>query len=152
VFDVAGECRKCFILLLMKPTSKKNPASKIPGTIMLIDDDSDEHVLFSNALEKFNSNITCLLAYNCSEGYYMAKTKTPDIIFLDLNLPGTNGIACLRKIKKMPVLQNIPVYMYSGGVIDQKEVVTALEAGAKKWIKKPKKLEEYELIFSQFIN
>jgi|SRR4051812_36238824 DNA-binding response OmpR family regulator len=121
-------------------------------TILLIDDDSDEHQLFTDALGKYNSTITCLTAYSCSEGYYLAQEKKPDVIFLDVNLPGTHGLACLRKIKKTYSLQNTPIYMYSAGAVTNKDIITALEEGAKKWIKKPDSLEDYDKMFATQIN
>lgn len=121
-------------------------------TVLLIDDDSEEHALFADTLSKYNSNITCLTAYNCSEGYYLAQTSKPDIIFLDMNLPGTNGLACLRKFKKTNSLQYVPVYMYSGGSVSETDIVLALQSGAKKWIRKPRRLEDYDLMFSTCIN
>jgi DNA-binding response OmpR family regulator len=121
-------------------------------TILLIDDDSDEHKLFSEALEKYNKNIKCLTAFNCSEGYYLAQERKPDIIFLDMNLPGTHGLACLRKIKKNHFLRYITVYIYSGGVVTDKDVITALKEGAKKWIKKPNTLEDYDDMFAAQLN
>jgi|1186.fasta_scaffold398254_2 DNA-binding response OmpR family regulator len=121
-------------------------------TILLIDDDSDEHQLFSDALVKYNNSITCLTAYNCSEGYSLAQQKKPDIIFLDMNLPGTHGLACLRKIKKTYPLHDVTVYMYSAGSVTNKDIVTALQEGAKKWIKKPDNLDDYNVMFTTYLN
>ena len=116
-------------------------------TILLIDDDADEHVLFSQALSRYNSHINCLTAFTCLQGYELAHQRKPDIIFLDMNLPGTHGLACLRKIRKSSLLNNVTVYMYSGGSVTDREIVTALEEGAKKWIKKPDSFEGYDRIF-----
>jgi DNA-binding response OmpR family regulator len=120
-------------------------------TVLLIDDDQEEHQFFSEALAKYNRNITCITAYNCTQGYTYAEQKKPDIIFLDMNLPGTNGIACLRKIKKTSSLVDVPVYMYSGGSVSERDIVTALHAGAVKWIRKPNDLNDYTMIFSNCI-
>jgi DNA-binding response OmpR family regulator len=81
-------------------------------TILLIDDDSEEHELFSDSLKRYNSDITCLTAFNCWKGYELAQQKKPDIIFMDMNLPGTHGLACLRKLKKTKDLRDVTVYMY----------------------------------------
>jgi DNA-binding response OmpR family regulator len=121
-------------------------------TVLLIDDDSDEHKLFSDGLIKYNKSITCLTAFNCSQGYDLAQKEMPDIIFLDMNLPGTHGLACLRKIRKNYALKYVTVYMYSGGTVTDKDIVTALQEGAKKWIKKPESLEEYDNMFAANFN
>jgi CheY-like chemotaxis protein len=121
-------------------------------TILLIDDDSEEHELFSEALKRYNSNITCLTAFNCLKGYELARQKKPDVIFVDMNLPGTDGLACLRKLKKTKDLRNVTVYIYSGGAVTNKDIHTALEEGAKKWIKKPDSFEDYDKMFATQIN
>jgi DNA-binding response OmpR family regulator len=120
--------------------------------ILLIDDDSDEHSLFKSALENYNSNISCITAFNCEQGYEIGKNNKPSVIFLDMNLPGTNGLACLRKLKKTAVFNDVPIYMYSGGTVTKREVLIALQEGARKWIRKPEKLEDYEEIFSIVFN
>src|SRR3954469_21538439 len=101
-------------------------------TILLIDDDSEEHELFSEALKRYNSNIICLTAFNCWKGYELAQQKKPDVIFVDMNLPGLDGMACLRKLKNTYSLKYVTVYMYSGGAVTDKDITTALEEGAKK--------------------
>src|SRR3954453_23133297 len=121
-------------------------------TILLIDDDSEEHEFFSDALKRYNSDITCLTAFNWWKGYELAQQKKPDIIFMDMNLPGTNGLACLRKLKKIKDLKNVTVYMYSGGAVTNKDILIALEEGAKKWIKKPESFEEYDKMFATQLN
>ena len=119
-------------------------------TILLIDDDSDEHKFFCSTLFEYNSTITCVTAFNCNQGYEIAQNKKPDVIFLDMNLPGTNGIACLRKFKKS-ALQNIPIYIYSGGIVTEREKELAVESGAVKWLTKPNNLEGYSAMFSQYL-
>lgn len=119
------------------------------STVLLIDDDNDEHALFTNALNKFDSHITCLTAYNCLEGYTLTKNKTPDAIFLDMNLPGTNGIACLRKLRKNVALSKVPVFMYSCAASTDKDSV-AFDLGALAWIRKPDSIEGYQKMFAAY--
>jgi CheY-like chemotaxis protein len=130
---------------------KTQPYLKKFSSVLLIDDDSDEHTLFRVAIQRYNTNISCFTVFNCSDGYYLAQNRTPDVIFIDMNLSGTNGIACLRKIKKNPLLKNIPVFMYSIGDVE-KEISTALESGAEKWIRKPNSLEDYYKMFTEHLS
>jgi CheY-like chemotaxis protein len=53
-----------------------------------------------------------------------------------MNLQGTSGLACLRKIKKTPIMDKIPVYIATSNVRESNTQV-ALDAGAVTWIKKP---------------
>src|SRR4051794_11451405 len=118
--------------------------------VLLIDDDPDEHEMFTEAVQSFNNNFLCLTASNCTDAFFIIKEQKPDIIFLDLNMPGTNGIICLRKFRKTPGLENIPVYMYSSAIYsDQWGEVFSL--GAKEWIVKPSSLDGYEKNFEKYI-
>jgi CheY-like chemotaxis protein len=121
-------------------------------TVLLIDDDSEEHKLFCDKLYEYNSNISCLTAFNCPQGYSLAQNSKPDFIFLDMNLPGTNGIACLRKFKKTTSLKDVPVFIYSGGYVTENEIRLALESGAEKWIRKPNSFDGYIRMFSQCLS
>ena len=119
--------------------------------VLLIDDDRDEHEIFSQALYKYDSTLSCFTAINCSEGFFLAKEQKPDVIFLDMNMPNTNGTVCLRKLKTVDFLKNTPIYIYSAATYSEKEKIV-FDIGAKDWIKKPGTFEEYKKIFSKYIS
>ena len=81
--------------------------------VLLIDDDVDEHEMFSLALRNYNRNIVCITANSWGESSSLLKNFHPDVIFLDMNMPETNGIDSLKKIKEIPDLKSTRVYMYS---------------------------------------
>lgn len=132
---------------------EKLPANKLMKkdihSVLLIDDDSDEHALFATALRRFDAGIHCVTAYNCEQGYTLTRDEKPDAIFLDMNLPGTNGIACLRKLKKRHAFSDIPVFMYSCAALTSKEEVV-FDIGAMGWIRKPTSFEAYDQMFANF--
>ena len=109
--------------------------------VLLIDDDPDEHEIFSHALKKYNSKITCV-TLNGLESLFLINFL-PDIVFLDMNMPQTDGLACLRKLKETSKFKHIPVYMYSTAAFNHRER-EAFELGALKWITKPKSMTGYE--------
>jgi CheY-like chemotaxis protein len=83
---------------------------------LLIDDDYDDQLVFSIIIEKLNKSILCVTVDNTVEA--LAKLEQdpafiPDIIFLDLNIPGINGIDCLTQIKSNDKLAHIPVVIYT---------------------------------------
>ena len=104
--------------------------------VLLIDDDRDEHEIFSHALNRYNNNLSCVTAISCTEGFFLAKEQKPDVIFLDMNMPNTNGTVCLRKLRTAEFLKNIPIYIYSAATYSEKEKIV-FDIGAKDWIKKP---------------
>jgi CheY-like chemotaxis protein len=113
--------------------------------VLLIDDDPDEHELFSHALRKYSSKITCVSVYGCIDSLFLINFL-PDVIFLDMNMPQTDGLGCLQKIKETLEFKDVPVYMYSTAAFSHKEH-EAFALGALKWITKPKNIEGYSLLF-----
>jgi CheY-like chemotaxis protein len=82
---------------------------------LLIDDDSDDRELFSEALSLVGPEIICEQATDAMEGLQLLQNlnrETPDIIFLDINLPVIDGWQFLTRLKESG-LKNIPVIMYS---------------------------------------
>lgn len=102
-----------------------------PKTILLIDDDEDDQLIFKDAIKEVYSDIVCLLATNGKDAYLQLEKSPapPSLIFLDLNMPVMNGFEFLERIKKSDRLKNIPVVIYttSDSPLDKKNT---LDAGA----------------------
>jgi CheY-like chemotaxis protein len=82
----------------------------------LVDDDVDDRFIFKEALEHINESIIFVSAYDGTDALDQLNSNnftTPDIIFLDLNMPRLNGKELLVAIKKMKGYQNVPVIVYS---------------------------------------
>lgn len=103
--------------------------------ILLIDDDEDEQNIFNEALDKAQLTCKCICASSAKKGIELLNTLIPDYIFLDINMPGMNGLECLMEIKKQKSLKPIPVIMYSTGVNDEL-TYAAIKLGATACIKK----------------
>ena len=85
-------------------------------TILFADDDEDDRMLFAAAIEKLQSNIKLLLANDGRTALEMLaayKNDPPDLIFLDVNMPGMDGWQCLYTIKQDLQLKQLKVIMYS---------------------------------------
>lgn len=107
-------------------------------TILLADDDEDDRLLFEDALMHVSKEITLQTA---EDGARLLKllgdaSSLPDVIFLDLNMPGKNGFECLREIRQQDKLQQIPIIIFSTGM--QEEAIDKVyELGANYYICKP---------------
>ena len=87
-----------------------------PITIFLVDDDSDDQEVFSMLMDEICPRADCVSAGDGNTALEILLGDppfTPQFIFLDINMPGMNGMECLREIKKTERLREIPVYMYS---------------------------------------
>ena len=77
-----------------------------------------------------------LEALTAEEGIEIARDLTPDIIFLDIVLPGMNGFAALRTLRRDPLTKDIPVIMISGNE-QATEQFFGTRIGADDFMKKP---------------
>ena len=83
-------------------------------------------------------------AADAETGIEAIRREKPDLVFLDIVLPGMNGFAALRVIRRDPLAQNIPVIMISGNE-QATEQFYAKRIGADDFMKKP--FSRYEIFF-----
>jgi DNA-binding response OmpR family regulator len=96
----------------------------------------DERVLAQMYREKFEKKgFKVYLAFNSNEGLNLAKKEKPDLILLDILLPGKNGISFLKWLKNEPEISSIPVVVISN-YDDPKAKEEALKFGAKEYLLK----------------
>ena len=100
--------------------------------ILIIDDDEFIRKSFNTFLSDYGFDV--ISASSGIEGLYLLKTTKPDIVLLDLRMPGMDGLEVLAEIRKISV--DIPVLVISGtGKMDT--VIAALRLGAWDYIEKP---------------
>ncbi|MFH1619359.1 MAG: response regulator [bacterium] len=103
-------------------------------TVLIGDDDPMVGLLVSAILKKDNYNV--LLADTGDAVLESIIRKKPDLILLDLKMPGTDGFAVCRKIRENPATSGIPIIILSG-VSATEAKVTCIELGADDFITKP---------------
>src|ERR1700735_4572766 len=87
--------------------------------ILVVDDDPDDVDLFQEALNEVDSLVNLHAAKNglkALEFLFGTQAITPDLIFLDINMPEMNGWLCLAELKNSPAISQIPVIIYSTSV------------------------------------
>ncbi len=73
----------------------------------------------------------------CGEdGLAVATAEVPDLVLLDITMPGIDGIETCRRLKALPATADIPV-IFCSALDDLDQVVTGLEAGASDYVTKP---------------
>jgi twitching motility two-component system response regulator PilH len=99
------------VIPIERRTRKRIDARR--GTSVLIIDDSKTIVVaLSRMLQP--SGYLISEAYDGESGVAMARATKPQLIFLDIVMPGMNGFAALRALRRDPETQEIPVIMMSG--------------------------------------
>ncbi len=113
------------------------------GTRVLIIDDSKTIVA---ALRKFlrSAGYETYEAIDAESGLDLLREHKPDLVFLDIVLPGMNGFAALRAIRRDPMLRETPVIMMSGNE-QAMEQFFGTRIGADDFMKKP--FSRYEIFF-----
>lgn len=106
------------------------PTDKV---IMWVEDD----LLLSDMISRKCSINKCTLlhAVDANQAFAILKTTTPDIIILDILLPGKNGFEILEEIKNKEETKNIPVVILSN-FGQKEEIEKGLNLGAEKYLVK----------------
>ncbi len=106
--------------------------------VLLIDDDRKHSDLLQAYFKRFGINLVC--AYEAEEGFRKLNREDPDLLLLDVMLPGKDGFEICREVRKK---SSIPIIMLTarGDVIDR---VSGLELGADDYVPKP--FEPRELV------
>ena len=81
--------------------------------ILVVDDDKDEIVFFERALSKTDLECEIHQAKTGDDMFKFVDELTPDLIFLDLHLPGKSGIACLKMLRHHAKYDHIPIVIYT---------------------------------------
>lgn len=89
----------------------------------------DEHSLLKLLELTFKSNDFEVIRAINAEGAYAALSKNPDLILLDILLPGESGLSILERIKKDPQHKKIPVIMLTN-FSEQERIEKAKKLGA----------------------
>jgi len=103
--------------------------------ILIVEDEEDIRELVKYNLER--EGFTELRAVETGEEAMTAiKTFIPDLILLDLMLPGIDGLTVCRKLKNQEKTENIPIIMLTAKS-EESDIVVGLEMGADDYITKP---------------
>ena len=103
-------------------------------TVLVIEDDADIQIFISRVLELEGYHV--LRAADGNKGMEMAKDNSVDLILLDLILPGTDGWAILKEIKRLKELSGIPVVIITA-IAEPVQRKKALRMGAADYLTKP---------------
>ena len=107
--------------------------------ILLADDDADDRSLFKEALAEVSPDSELAIATNGVELLEVLSKETPDMLFLDINMPLKNGIDCVKWIKDLKQFRNLIVVAYSSA-INNSEINKAYAYGMDLYFIKPTKV------------
>jgi len=121
----------------MEATKLKEDIEK--KMVLVVEDDPDMNELLSALMN--NAGYRALSATDGQTGAAMAREHKPDLILMDIMLPGISGIDVCRHLMKEPETSGIPVIMVSAKR-DMHSKLASFVAGARRYITKPFGIEE----------
>jgi two-component system phosphate regulon response regulator PhoB len=102
--------------------------------LLVVEDDPDIRELLAYTLGKEGYEV--LQAPSGEAGFKAILDKKPDLVVLDVMLPGIDGLELLRRVKADATLRKTPVILVSAKG-EEADVVTGLELGADDYVTKP---------------
>ncbi|MDD5301897.1 MAG: response regulator transcription factor [Elusimicrobia bacterium] len=107
----------------------------MPIKILVVDDDRAILDMIKRYLTA--NGVSVVMTDNGSEALLLVKDSRPDIVLCDAQMPGLDGHALCRALKREAKTASIPVVLMSGERMGDKDVVSGLEQGADDYILKP---------------
>ncbi|MBU1061357.1 MAG: response regulator [Candidatus Omnitrophica bacterium] len=80
--------------------------------ILIIDDEEDIQKMIRIRLQQEGFNV--VMANDGDVGLKVAEEEEPDLIIMDIMMPKMDGYSCLKEVRKLPKLKDVPVLMLSG--------------------------------------
>ena len=127
-----------------------------PATILLVEDDPGDQKLIKVSLKKQKIANGLYIVGSGEEamdflyhrGNYSAGTLLPDLILLDLKMPGMGGKEFLRRIKQDEKMKKIQVVILTSSDSD-KDILDSYNLQASGYIKKPVELEDFKRVVKE---
>jgi len=108
--------------------------------VLIADDDRDLCQLLGAVLRSQGHEV--VFAFDAAQALTVARTNTPDIIVLDINMPGGTGVGALEKLKINMKTSMIPVLVITAST-DERLSTTMQQIGATEFMQKPLDMEKF---------
>ena len=109
------------------------------GKVLVVDDDRSTLRMIERSLERLDADLEIVTARTAEEGFATAKQLMPDVVLLDIMLPGASGLEVFRQFQELD--RRLPVLFMTSGAGSQ-TAVKAMEQGAYGYLAIPLHLEQ----------
>lgn len=123
------------------PAAETSSTSDCLRTMLYVEDNPANLVLIEQLIAR-RSDIVLLSAVNAYVGIQLAQTQQPDLILMDINLPGLDGFGALKFLRTDPRTKDIPVIALSANAVPR-DIDKGLQAGFFQYLVKPIKVDEF---------
>jgi two-component system cell cycle response regulator DivK len=120
----------------------------VTAPLVLIVEDNEKNMKLARDVLQFNGFRT-IEAVSAEEGLSMASAHHPDVVLMDIQLPGMDGVTALGRLRADPATASIPVVALTASVMpeDRERFVSA---GFDGYIEKPIQIREFPAQVRQF--
>ena len=129
------------------PQANENTALR---TLLYIEDNPANLMLVEQIIED-HSHIRMLSACDGNQGIALARAQLPDVILLDINLPGLSGFDVLKLLRADPATSHIPVIAISANAM-LRDIEMGLAAGFLRYLTKPIKINELMVALNEALS
>jgi twitching motility two-component system response regulator PilH len=116
--------------------------------ILIVEDDRRTAQSLANQLKVLGHTVA--ISYGPRMAIQQLNQVIPDVIFMDMNMPGVNGLEVLRFLRRDPITSKVPVVIVSAND-SPADFKAAAEAGANHYLIKPPMLEDIEAAINKVI-
>ncbi len=116
--------------------------------VLCIEDNHANSLLIRRVLVV--EDVEVILADNADDGISLAQQERPNLILMDVNMPGKDGYAATRDIRQLPELDRIPIIALTANAM-QGDKERSLDAGCDGYISKPIDVDKFPTQVMNFI-
>jgi PAS domain S-box-containing protein len=110
-------------------------------TLLYVEDNPANLALVEELMQR-RGDLRLLTAINGNLGLELARAYLPDVILMDINLPGISGYEALNSLREDPATRHIPVLALSANAVPR-DIEKGLEAGFFRYLTKPIRVREF---------
>lgn len=121
------------------------------GKLVLYVEDNAANVAFMSGVFELMPNVRLAVAPNAEDGLLRASAEQPDLIVMDLNLPGMTGTAALRALRSSPLTREVPVMALTASA-SSKSREDGLQAGFDAYLTKPIDVDSFLYLVDQLLS
>jgi PAS domain S-box-containing protein len=125
----------------MEPAQRIGDAQERVKTLLYVEDNPANLTLVQRLISR-RDDMHLLTAVDGHRGVELARKHIPDVILMDINLPGINGIEAMRILHDDPITAHIPVIALSANAMSR-DIQKGMEAGFFRYLTKPIKVSEF---------
>jgi len=145
--------------LASRPVAAAKPATLETSTLLsgegplytvVYVEDNPSNIAFMQELVTEIERVELLTTPNAEIGIELARARRPNVVLMDINLPGMNGFEALRRLREWPETRDIPVIALSAAVMER-DKRRAQEAGFFRYLTKPVRVDELVAVLEELL-